>query len=667
MAMKNNIFIFVILCFILSAISASANIYCPGYSCSNQYALGQYQDGCFGSYAPGYSDFTTYLSCATENSLFDPVSGDLDYDGEMEYVIVTSNTRLVVYNSRCVIENTLNLNKTILSSPAIIKSGRTTDDYELMLLTNGSLMMLNSSSLATIAALDSNFTGHSNFGCDKYYCFARNASTKLTIMKLFDNYDATSNVAMTVSYSTGANVLPGNPGKIEPSTQGVAVLTEPLYDYSSVIYCGVNSSTASEFQCKDVRSDGYISPTAMVLMTGVGDISSIYQVQAQKLYMDGVARIFLYGVAEKGANNVSGRQVYSDTYSSLKTNAQVCGNSTNSWQCINGSNWMVQDYDKDGFQEACVLIEANQRMICYSNQFTTAKYNISVNTSSATSHYVLMADINKSKPYMHLADKTGIYYTASNLTLYSSGLDVSITDTRPITSLNNDRTAVLPVFHFIGTPQIYYVSTTESLLTIQNSSVTTSCGDGVCTQGENYFSCPADCFTTLITDGSCSSDQDCYLPGYPYNTCLGGVCVAGASGVGCIQDSDCPFNASICYENQCIQGVSNTSLIAGAQTDIQVSMTYWIDRLLAGSSFIKMFIAMVLIIGAIGIVYGSLASHHPGQAPSFILPLFAGFAMMVFCTAFGLIPIWVIIIMILSTIAIFILFKLIFSSGATGG
>jgi hypothetical protein len=647
-----------------------ANVYCPGYSCSNQYYLGQYQKPAFGSYAPAYTDFTPYQECITENSLYDPVAADLDADGEMEYIIFPSLTRMVVYNSRCVVEDTRIFDASVMSSAAIIDSGRTTDDYEIMLLTNRSLLMLNSSSLATIATLNGSFENMRNFGCDRYFCFARNATSRYTIFSLFDNYDATSNLAMTVSYASG--VISTINTKPDPSTQGVAVHTDTVNEISSVLYCGVPSGSNTQGWCHDIHSDNSIG-AGIATFTGSGTVDDVFQTQAQRVDMDGANRIIIFTVGQKGSVNVSIRLVTDDAYTVLRSNSAVCGNATTaSYQCVNSTNWMIADYDKDGYQEACIMVEGNSRLICFDNQFLTAKYNISVSGINPISHYMFMADVNSSKPFMHIMDKVGIYYPAQNLTLYNNTRTIGITDTRLISVLNNDRTAILPVFHFTGTPQMYYVSGTESLMILQNGSITTSCGDGVCTQGENFFSCPADCSTTVITDGSCSSDQDCYIPGYPYTDCWQGQCVAGLSDLACTDNSDCPYNASLCFANRCVQAVSNlTGYTLDGLDENQRAVRHWADFILGKSAFLKMFFGIMLTLFLAIFGYVFIAMFHAmfgiRQAPHMIFPVLGAILGLIMSTAFGLFPIWVIVLFVLVSIGVFLMFKyMIAPTGGTG-
>jgi len=217
---------------------------------------------------------------------------------------------------------------------------------------------------------------------------------------------------------------------------------------------------------------------------------------------------------------------------------------------------------------------------------------------------------------------------------------------------------------------------------ITTPPVLSYCGDGICYGNEaNIYDvlsyCAADCINTVIPGATCCvSDIQCTSP--TYNTCFLGSCVRGFQNVTCYSDTNCPINSPICIGLQssgygkCINAlatgdVCNSTVVflgsptvtdpttptGNAQEDIYNT---W-QILFGANTWLRYFIGLIILISTLWGAHSTMPNSSP------VIVGIIGLVMMIFLTMIGLLPIWLSIIV---GILVFFLFYTTLSRPAGG-
>lgn len=151
------------------------------------------------------------------------------------------------------------------------------------------------------------------------------------------------------------------------------------------------------------------------------------------------------------------------------------------------SNWVITDFDKNGFMEACIgYWDVDYWLKCVDETGTNTRlWNLSLCGGNFSQRYdknnIVIADFKVNSTYMGIATGNNIYYhdgtTCTNF--YTMGTTYSA---RPIVVI---KPGTLQPYLIYGDSLTGYI--------LRNSVSAGSCGNGICDAYENMFNCPADC------------------------------------------------------------------------------------------------------------------------------------------------------------------------------
>lgn len=673
--------IFIAVC---SAI-AHAQMYCRDNACSGAYYGSTAIMSTCADQFPA-AGIQTYVSCLSDNSIFAPVIADINDDGYTETIIVPSRTTVEVLDKECNIISSLTTSYPINAPPALVNpSGTmTTHDssvplYDVAILTNQTL------GFYTRYGLGEACTGTCDNG-DVFDYMSTTGSKALFGLACTDTVCfATNQPGTTINFYSftlpGSVLYQGNVTSVSRWTAMNNLTVGYAQKYlakSYASYCGISLASDLSTGCFVLNS----TPAIVTTYTGFGTsgtITAIHDYFAGYVKMGTLYKYLFAAHVDKGSEQ---SQIIVKDPSAFTNTMSVSGTSpATSYTSLPS----ISDYDKDGTIEFCYLqgdkinnTDGNiSQLICWTNTFLTPKYNTTINRSDNLLNMTFpanfyIADYNFTSAFQYIGTKDGIFEIdgGSKRLVYSSLAPMTAasryTD-RPVQGSHDIIGLDTTTVRYIGNPTLQSFGTSNSWI-MRNGLAVDVCGDGICSGSETIVSCPQDCLGTF--NGTCNFDVQCTaLAGNSsqYNKCLNHTCVKGYTGLTCMSDLDCPPNQSICFSGYCIAGYYGTlpTSIASAQKEYKDNLTYWIDYLLGGSSFIKMIIAIILIIAAMGITWSKMA--ETGQQPHPIFPLLAGLAMTILCTVFALIPIWFLIIMILGGLIVWLFLRFMLNPGTSGG
>ena len=212
---------------------------------------------------------------------------------------------------------------------------------------------------------------------------------------------------------------------------------------------------------------------------------------------------------------------------------------------------------------------------------------------------------------------------------------------------------------------------------ISGSCINNSCTPGtqLCSNGINFiFNDPAGSVYTCNIQGTgfsltqqCTSSQACNVYSTTYAQCNGVntyYCLGNGASGDCstltLSNGQTPANNN-CYPtlNQCRNALQQF-LAGGGSTSSpdQAGIQNVFNLFLNTSSFGKMMAGLLFIILAIGGTYALIITFAPaGSAISPIIPLISGLLAFIFDVMFGLIPVYLLIVIVLGTVAVFLLMK----------
>jgi len=571
----------------------------------------------------------SYDKCNINPSLYTPIANDFDGDGFND-VVLSRNTGIEVFNTNCEVIEKITTSAAIATPPVLMNTD-TDDDQEIVFAVsqqayayeyNGSDFVL----LHNITIDDTLFVP-TMMACsrDVHKCTFFDSGNKSTVMIDFVASTATLNrdtLNNTAAAHTGYSGL------------SMSDTFEQVDIYTSFCYMEEQGSTAGHSTCQLIDEDGIDANVAFnidwtVQNWGVGrynylssnivKIGSVYRIVSQAWVdtaTDG------WGI---NVNDLSGTELLALTETDND---------------LRYGTVMVGDYDKDGNNELCTPVTTgtvNPGFIlnCYDDSMTLKLSHqfLIANTTSG----MVMADFLPDHNFLGIATMEGIWYI--NETNITHGILEYETGDHYVQASHDGSMIVLPSS---GTSPMYVYTDDDEGFIVRDTFVGISCGDGICQSFETDFSCSLDCAPTGAEE--CISDSDC-VSAYPY--CISNLCVASTNITKtCSQDTDCDFTNPICYENVCISGFMSgtpSSGVAdpiGQATDDAFDST--IGTLFGAGTMFKFLVAIALIIAIMVMV-----SQHT-QAP--VVIGISGLLMTIFVTVAGLMPMYVLILIIISAI-----------------
>jgi len=303
---------------------------------------------------------------------------------------------------------------------------------------------------------------------------------------------------------------------------------------------------------------------------------------------------------------------------------------------------MVGDYDKDGSNEFCTPVTtglSNPGFIlnCYDDSFTLELSHLFLVAN--TTPGMVMGDFLPDHAFLGIATYEGIWYinetnTSHGILEYDSG--------KHYEQANNPGS--MAVVASSGTSPMYVYTDDDEGFIVRDTFVGLSCGDGICQNFENDFNCPVDCVIRGAEE--CITDADCAVLSSQYPYCIDNLCIASDNlNQTCTKDTDCDFTNPFCYSGICIKGwfsgVPITNATA-AQQQVDDAFDSTIGIIFGTSTLLKFLISIALIIGIMITVAQKTSS-------SVVIGL-SGLMMTIFVTVSGLMPIYVLILIVISSI-----------------
>jgi hypothetical protein len=683
---KITIFSVFFLLVMLFAVYAATDFGCSEPECDTQFYTTHQLDFLASSFPSIISPTPAYsIKMLSEQSIYAPVSGDLNGDTLNEFVFTNSNSKISIYNYRGVVQKYLNLNTTLYG---IIKTNPVLTDYnsdgikEIIVLTNASIIQYD----YNFSILNyRNITGYNNFGgttnylkCNNNYCgYSTYDSGKgMYIFAINNNFTLIQNL----------------------TASGVQFALKDIQSFDDGVTSGVYmlyyKDTGQTVLASALSNYNYSASSIGSSSTMPENIINMGTTNAP------IYRIISYNTITLG--------VYDRDFNAITLNF----NSSASVGVYIASNPMVGDYDLDGQIDLCAVVYHSNSATsglyfnCWDYTGGNPKKHTLINTdmrwalsnyldNNANNNEFSMVYFNASKDHMEIIFPSGIYDIEQDDLIFNTTYKLKSGTSKNMIAYNEKSS-----IYSLGNAIAVFGNTSNSFMIYPSSSVGL-CGDGICQSTEDVISCYDDCAfvsnacntdidcedydaTTLdacisgtcvhitgvgngtnntgTSNGYCGQDANC-ASGY---TCLNGCCVVETN-VSCSANTQCfPYQSAFCYTGECITSFLNPTCVNAVQqvynnatggsnipSADEGSISAMFNSLLDGSAFAKLLMAAVLIIGAMIATYSSLSKNSPNVSP--IIPLIVGLVMTIVCTIVGLIPVYFIIILIVGIIAIFIL------------
>jgi len=376
-----------------------------------------------------------------------------------------------------------------------------------------------------------------------------------------------------------------------------------------------------------------------------------------------------YYLAKVGVNF----RVITSTYGSYNNDPTTYGEVVNMMADMSGakklavlkssnmSNIAVADYNHDGFNDACGIMDDASGSSGPSRFFCTEAFGYMIGGINYSSNNLTIGLSSLQQNYVPIALGNYIYGDTHMQVFNYRGI------------FSDDGSGFSPIFlsnytpaNYLGYPVVVQSNTGAPLsiyadvgggFIIYDSAVASSCGNGICDAYENSITCPADCNSNTFNNANCTSDVDCsQTPGYP--KCVGQKCVAGYSAVQCIDSSTCPFNASLCYANYCIAGIyggsapaQNGTLMNDPTIPIGVQIDNMFNYLFQGSTILRFLCGLFLLLWA---TFEINKKYNPGLRSTAALVIIFSICLIAF-TFLNLINKWVIYGIVLTAASVAII------------
>lgn len=604
----------------------------------------------YGSNLNNLATNLSYTKCSFGGSMYTPVATDFDGDAIAD-IVVTTTKKIKIYNIGCSLIAEYNLYTTPRAMPVILNVDAD-DKQEIVLLLSRELVgleydndtatfneswIVNYTNITTVVNMDW-------LACNRFNdnCVTFKANTDDAYYFDIRNLNVTNKTAeYPYSHIGTEGIWKKTYGRTETRTAG--------NDNWILPFCGRSASdnTVNCVYFNDTGDDtGVVSPEIAGASNAVTDVLYNTAIIAK---MGNLYRLFVNLHYNK---TLSLHSAYVFDMAGNTLHAESITNQINAT-----SNWMVADFNKDGINDACIVyndtLTIEQVLNCYDADFLSATYRVNLTGLVNVSTTFVMADYDPSSNFLCLASIEGIICPNSSTTaesIYSSGY-----------VYNPDRRLGHGITFAIGSsgsPMYVYSDDNGLGFIVQNTQITADCGNGICDTFESSFSCPTDC--GVLSNQTCVTDSDCPTS---YPKCLSGQCVSGYTGITCNFNSDCPYNTSICYAGYCISGVSGGLPPSEAenqqQQDIDDSINSTLGLIFGTSTLFKFIIACFIIISVMVMVAGYTNNH--------IVILSSGALMMICMTVLGMMPVYVLVLILIFGLGIMIFKNFVSPTAGNGG
>lgn len=603
---------------------------------------------------------TTYTQCSasvssTKNSLVFDYNGD----GVQELLVPTSST-IEIFGLDCRPIETVTIPDSIVSAPYVTNYDNN-GFQEFAYMNNSDLVFYEYDSITSSMILKNVINYKTELGA-----FQGEAS-------ICSRDDDGSGVWCAVVWSSGNNYSVYNLSTSTWST--FTTITDIVDTYRDVrnglsyawvdtigqYYIGIVNSdigTDNDMEINIVDVEGNELCHEVLFPSSSGNIDQTYNAGSHFAKVGGVWRIISYAIIRKGTTKYS-QITMNDVGCNVKYDTGILTTTLT-------GNPMVADYDKDGTSELCYFYNGTDQLSCRDSS-GTIKNTVNTPASNMSSSFVI-ADFNYSGSNLCFGSKEAIFCNGTLLI-----------DNNQTTHPTNDLfyNSLVVSVGATGTPAFIYLDTTGMIITANTLSLS-SCGNGVCEEWENSFTCPADCLEPTPTpiveciinsqcpsgsvclSNQCTSSLGCVSSDQcptNYPLCLLGFCVRGIGdeenisdfNFSCVFNVDCPYNLPVCFNGLCVAGVSG---VAGSETEANNDIDLFIQTLFGDNNIIKFIIGMALVLSAIVLVGQMVGTSLAGA----VAMGFSGIIMLIIVTVIGLVPIYVLILTIISIIALLVLY-----------
>jgi len=499
----------------------------------------------FIGYASNYNGIenAVYEKCEIENSVFPVVSADFDNSG-VPQIVTTQSSTLKIYDYNCGLVNAITPSGNIRAMPIILNTDG--DTLLEIYVINGSSLLgfeynIETGNYDLIKNIDytEETTNLDAITCVNdginYTCLAvKQGSKDITLIHITEETTYTNSNALQYAWSSSGSTY--KTGLANTRTVGNS-------DFLTVI-CGQFTSGISVCDIVDVTGDSIASFNS----NNYGfTITSIIHQDAFISKLGGSFRVF---VSEK-MSTASGSRLSYRIGTLDGTKLVDTSKSDIAEESI--TNFMVGDYDKDGSNEACIIIKngsfahnpTNATWLkCYESDIslqTDIDVTDVLNASENNFFGAVMADYNTSSSNLGIALYDGIYYQdGSNL--------VKSYDTNIAKSTSRVGRLITVFGNTDASPNSVYTDTSLGFI-YRNVASSVNCGDDVCSNSENALTCPVDCGTNASglvngTGSPCNNDDDC-----SNGVCEYGFCALKTANMECTNNNECL--SGLCKNNVC--------------------------------------------------------------------------------------------------------------------
>jgi hypothetical protein len=551
----------------------------------------------FIAYASNYASSNTLSStslCEFDGSRFTPIVADFLVTG-IPQIATTSTTEIKIYSTNCEQITSINVGSTIQAMPVTFNSNGN-DRKEIYVLTSTELKTYEYNDLSAEFEQINSIDYSSKYPALNYITCQNTLDRPVSCQAFKNGTDdvVIFNITTDEVYTKNGTLSKNFAGNGQYS--GVSNSRTTSNTAFRTVICSLRDGTTTSY-CDLLDENGNISLTFGTNAWANTVTNNLYS----SSFIAKVGNVFRIFRTEKLTTSVSSPQIFAQVYDMSGT---LLWSIKASGVDYGMSNFMIGDYDKDGSNEACIIIpNATAMFYCY-NSIMEQETALPITDLNLTSDLLVgasMLDFNKTKSTLGIATVEGVYYSdGTNLTkqIYTG---YSYSSSRNGYTINTFTNLDADVGVIYCDNSLCYV--------LQNSESGVSCGDGVCEALENSLTCPADCSVTAntlnATGNFCTSDADCYTGNCEYNICELGN-----------------FKDECLYDNQCLSGDCNNNKCSKpsywTRIDAEKTKQYGDDT--ATNNFIALF--FILGIAGLFIVYGDRGSKYLSIPAFFITVIF---------------------------------------------
>lgn len=513
-----------------------------------------YYDGCSNSLATGGRGYTLYSSnvknifgndtnyskCDIGGSKFGLLAGDFDRDGISDVVRAAAST-VYVYDRNCGLIDTIQLGSDFLQAMPVLFNHDSDSYPNLILLTNEALTSWEYDPDIGNFYERMSFDLDDNIGLSDFDLFTCPRDFNLTYCMLFRSKDIfVINMSNGTQYYNKSNELTYN---AHYNTIRNGITSVNCNDGEIRIPMCSENQVDSEISCFFVDRHGNETSSEIKII----DAES-HNIDSFEYHLGTIAKsenqemLFVHSKFKKSGNWQHVSKVF-DLDGTLLHEAMLSGARTTDNVT---SNFVIADVNKDGASDICYLINdtaaypdtpINQIYLqCYDPFMTTVTaefmlIGVGNNSKLNMTNSIAMGDFVPASGLLSFATVEGLFY-------FDGSEYVKLLDTGYKVGSERNGTSIIYDISGSGSP-VYAYSDNAVGFIIRNVALDPLCGNGVCNEFENSFSCPEDCGVnatgTVNQSGDfCLTDADCQ-----YGVCEYGFCILAGARAECNVDADC--------------------------------------------------------------------------------------------------------------------------------